>query len=159
MMIAINILMLILLFYVFYEDVKDKKVTAIILIALIIVGAILNGMQQIFTVFLISSLINIMVVSFVIFVLFLYSKIKMKIDLFQGFGLGDLLFFLFMAVSFPTLSFLILFSTSLIFSLILSVAFRQKLKELVPLAGLQALFLGLVIGANQLFDIINLYAL
>lgn len=158
MMITINIALLLLLFYVFYQDVKERKVTLLLFILLFVIGGFLNWKQQVFEVFTINSIINIITICMVMLILYLYSKFKMKIELFHGFGLGDLLFFLFMAISFPTLSFLVLFSTSLIFSFIISIVFRKRLKELVPLAGLQALFLGLIIGANQIFNITNLYA-
>ena len=158
MIVISNILMLFLLFYVFYEDVKERKVTQLLFIFLFVIGGFLNVRQQIFEAFIINTSINITMVFLIVLILFLYSKFKMNIELFQGFGLGDLLFFLFMAISFPTLSFLVLFSTSLIFSFIVSITFQKKLKELVPLAGLQALFLGFIVGVNQIFSITNLYA-
>lgn len=157
-MLAINILMVAMLFWVFYEDVKDKKVTLVLLISLFVVGGFLNSQYQIIELFLISSLINFGVILMVTMLLFIYTKVKLKTALFKVFGVGDLLFFAFMAVSFPTTTFLVLFSTSLIFSLILSLIFQKKLQKLIPLAGFQALFLGLIIGANQLLNIVNLYA-
>jgi len=158
MMLAINIGMIAMLFWIFYEDVKDKKVTLLLLVSLFVTGGFLNSQYQIIELFLISSLINFGVILMVIILLFIYTKIKLKTELFKVFGVGDLLFFAFMAISFPTTTFLVLFSTSLIFSLLLSLIFQKKLQKLIPLAGFQALFLGLIIGANQLLNIVNLYA-
>jgi len=157
-MLAINIGMIAMLFWIFYEDVKDKKVTLLLLVSLFVTGGFLNSQYQIIELFLISSLINFGVILMVIILLFIYTKIKLKTELFKVFGVGDLLFFAFMAISFPTTTFLVLFSTSLIFSLLLSLIFQKKLQKLIPLAGFQALFLGLIIGANQLLNIVNLYA-
>ena len=147
-MLTVNISMIALLFWVFYEDIKDRKVTLLLLISLFAVGGFLNSQHQILELFLLSSLINLGVIAIITLLLLLYAKLKMKSSLFEVFGLGDLLFFGFMAISFPTASFLVLFSTSLIFSFLISIAFQKQLQKLVPLAGLQALFLGLIIGAN-----------
>lgn len=157
-MLAVNIAMMGLLFWIFYEDLKERKVTLAVLLLLFAVGGFLNIQQQIWEVFFISSILNLSVVLMVLLVLSIYTKVKLKQPLFEVFGLGDVLFFIFMAISFPTTTFLVLFSTSLIFSFVISVTFQKQLKKFVPLAGLQALFLGLIIGSNQLFDIINLYA-
>ncbi len=158
MILAGKILLIGLLFYVFYEDVKERKVTLLLLFTLFVLGGLLNSYHHILELFLISTLINLSVISAIIFILFLYSKFKLKAPLFDVFGVGDLLFFVFMAISFPVSTFLVLFSVSLIFSFVISIVFKEKLKNLIPLAGLQALFLGCVIGVNLLFTITNLYA-
>jgi len=159
MIFTINILMLLLLSWIFYEDTKDRKVTLVVLLSLIVVGGYLNFQEQITMLFLLSLLINLGVVFIVVLLLFLYSKIKLKSSLFRVFGMGDLLFFIFMSVSFPTTTFLVLFSVSLIFSLMISLLFQKKFQNMVPLAGLQALFLILIIGANTLLNVVNLYEL
>lgn len=158
MITAISILMIGLLFWVTYEDVKDRKVTLLLLIVLFLTGGFLNSQQLSTELFLISSIINLSVIAMVVFVLFLYVQLKLQTKLFNVFGSGDLLFFAFMAISFPTISFLVLFSISLIFSLLISLAFQKQLKKLVPLAGLQALFLALFLGSNTLFHLVDLYA-
>jgi hypothetical protein len=158
MMIALNILMIALLFWIFYEDLKDRKITLVWMLSLIVLGGFLNFEKQIFEVFLINTLLNIITVFFVIAILWIYSRMKIKKQLFQLFGTGDLLFFIFMAVSFPTTTFLVLFSASLIFSLLLSTLLKKRLTKWVPLAGLQALFLGLIFGVNHVFNFVNLYA-
>ena len=52
---------------------------------------------------------------------------------------------------------LVLFATSLLFSFVIAVLFKKTLKKFIPLAGLQALYIGLTLASNQLFHIINLY--
>ena len=158
MILAANIVMMGSLFWVFYEDLKERKVTIALLMLLFVVGGFLNIKQQVWEVFLISSILNLAVVFSIILILFVYTKLKLKQSLPEAFGLGDVLFFAFMAISFPTTTFLVLFSCSLIFSFIISISFQKQLKKFVPLAGLQALFLGLILGTNHLFGLMNLYA-
>ena len=114
---------------------------------------------QIVELLLLSMLMNLLIVSMVVFVLWIYTKLKLKKPLFSVFGLGDLLFFIFLAIGFPIPTFLVLFSASLVFSIIMSIAFKKQLTKWVPLAGLQALFVALVVGVNQLLNITNLYAI
>ena len=61
--------------------------------------------EHIFKIFLISTVINILVISWVVFILWLYAKFELKSNLFKVFGIGDVLFFIFMGVSLPTVHF------------------------------------------------------
>lgn len=84
----------------------------------------------------------------------------MKRSFFKTIGLGDLFFFLILATSFPTISFLVILSLSFIFSLLFFITLKPILKKkTVPLAGLQALFLMLILITNVIFKIVNLYAM
>ena len=159
MMLTLNILMIALLFWIFYEDLKDRSITLVWMLLLLILGGFLNFEKQILELFLINTLINVLTVSFVMSILWVYAKFKLKKELFKVFGMGDLLFFVFMAVSFPTTTFLVMFSCSLIFSLLVSTFLQKTLTKWVPLAGLQALFLGLIFGVNHFFNFVNLYAM
>lgn len=159
MIIGLQILMIAILSLVFYEDMKERKVTTYALLLLLVLGGFLNSQHHFIELFLISTLMNIAIVSGVVLILFLYAKFKLKTSLFKVFGVGDLLFFAFMAVSFPTATFLVLFSSSLIFSLTMSIVFKAKLKKFVPLAGLQALYLAMIVGVNLLWNVVDLYAI
>ena len=152
-----NILMIGLLLRVFYEDIKDRKVTFIVLIILLLLGGFIHSQHQNLWVFFLSSLLNLSIVLTIILVLYVYANFKLKTSLSKVFGLGDALFFIVMAVSFPTATFLVLFATSLLFSFVIAVLFKKTLKKFIPLAGLQALYIGLTLASNQLFHIINLY--
>jgi len=108
--------------------------------------------------FLWSATLNILIVAIIIFILFLYSKLKLKRPLKDAFGLGDFLFFLAIAIGFPTITFAVLFSFSLFFSLTLFLIIKKSLKEkTAPLAGLQALFLSLIFLLHWTFNFMNLY--
>jgi hypothetical protein len=152
-----NILMIGLLLRVFYEDIKDRKVTFIVLIILLLLGGFIHSQHQNLWVFFLSSLLNLSIVLTIIMVLYVYANFKLKTSLSKVFGLGDAFFFIVMAVSFPTATFLVLFATSLLFSFVIAVLFKKTLKKFIPLAGLQALYIGLTLASNQLFHIINLY--
>ena len=153
-----NILMIGLLLRVFYEDIKDRKVTFIVLVILLLLGGFIHSQHQNLWVFFLSSLLNLSIVLTIILVLYVYANFKLKTSLSKVFGLGDAFFFIVMAVSFPTATFLVLFATSLLFSFVIAVLFKKTLKKFIPLAGLQALYIGLTLASNQLFHIINLYA-
>ena len=157
MITALNIVMIVLLIWIFYEDLKNREITTYVMIGLLFIGGFLNFREHIFKIFLISTVINILVISWVVFILWLYAKFELKSNLFKVFGIGDVLFFIFMGVSFPTSTFLVIFSCSLIFSLMISLTFRKKLTKMVPLAGMQALFLVLIVGINLIFELVNLY--
>lgn len=158
MIITLNILMIILLLWIFYQDMKDRQITLVLMLGLLLLGGYLNYEKQILELFLINSIINMFAVITVVLVLWVYAKFKLKTGLFKVFGTGDLLFFLFLSISFPTTTFLVIFSSSLIFSWAISMVLKNKMKKWVPLAGLQALFLGIVVGVNQVFEFVNLYA-
>lgn len=107
-----------------------------------------------------NILTNFLLLSILILLIYLYSKFKLNKSFFESFGLGDLLFFIALGVSFPTISFLVIFSLSLIFTFILFTVLESKMAyKTVPLAGFQALFLFLILFINLIFDIVNIYML
>ncbi|MBS7256713.1 general secretion pathway protein [Flavobacterium branchiicola] len=88
----------------------------------------------------------------------LYLKFK-NLDFTDMIGLGDVLFFIFIAASFSIVSFLILFVFSLVFSLILHLILHNKKQEVtVPLAGFMSLFFGAVYAISFCVNDTFLYA-
>ncbi|AUC13862.1 hypothetical protein BTO06_01260 [Tenacibaculum sp. SZ-18] len=84
----------------------------------------------------------------------------MRLSFSQALGFGDILFFLVFVFGFPVKTFLWLFVSSLVFSMILYFITKSKMKEeTVPLAGFQALFLFLILFINLIFNIHSLYAI
>lgn len=160
MLIAIKIIFLGILIGLVYQDFKERKVTAYLFLILAVSGGYIHYETQYFEVYVLNLLLNFCGLLILVLVLMIYTKLILKKRLNEAIGLGDILFFFVMAVSFPTVTFLILLSTSLIFSLSLFLLFKSKLKDkTVPLAGLQALFLVLLVGSNMLFNFINLYVI
>lgn len=158
MIIGLNITFIALLLIVFYQDVKDREVSLMLFLGLLLLGGFLHSQFQLMEVFLLNVIINVAVVSSIVLILFLYTRFVMKKRLFETFGLGDLLFFLILAVSFPIPTFLVVFSCSLLFSFVISMLLKGSMKDkTIPLAGLQALFVLLMITSNLLFEFTNLY--
>lgn len=160
MNLLLEILFIVTLGFLFYQDIKERKVSVWILMIGIFLGGLIHFSKQPIIVFLSNVGINFVFVSLIFGVLWLYAKLKLKKRIFEVFGLGDLLFFILLAMSLPILSFLILFVFSLIFSLVVFMLLKINWKEpTVPLAGLQSLFLGLVFIANKFINSIDIYAL
>lgn len=158
MILSLNIAMIGLLFWVFYQDLKERKVILYAFLGLLLLGGFLHSQFQLFELFMIHIGINMAVVGCILLILFLYTKWAMKKPLFEAFGMGDLLFFLILSVSFPVPTFLVVFSSSLIFALILFLALKRSLKEpTIPLAGFQALFVLLLMTSNLIFNFTDLY--
>ena len=102
---------------------------------------------------------NFGVVLMILLVLQGYAKLKLKTNLNTVFGLGDALFFLALCVSFPTVSFIIFFVFSLLFSLLLHFIFKNKAADkTVPLAGYMSLFFIGIYALDWLGFISNLYS-
>jgi len=142
-----------------YQDIKDRAIAVWVFIYLSLVGGYVHFESQFPQVFLVHVLMNMTVLLMLLFSILLYSKLVLKKNLNQAIGLGDILFFIVFAVSFPTVSFLVLFSLSCLFSLVLFLGTKSKSSnKTVPLAGFQALFLSLVLFINLLFNFVNLYA-
>jgi hypothetical protein len=145
---------------IFFQDFKDRKV----LWFLYPLVGILVLILQIQKVNLYSTLVNVGCnLSFVLILLFvcnLYAKLKLKKPfLSEVFGLGDVLFFIFISFSFSTISFLILFVFSLFFSLILHQFLKNNHpEETVPLAGYMSLFFGSIYGIGLFYNDNFLYA-
>jgi len=160
MKMILTILMILILGILFYQDLKERKISLWILVIGIIIGGIIHYLHQYLMVFLWNIFINTAFIMLLFGVLWSYAKLKMKKKIFDVFGLGDLLFFILLAVSLPMLSFLIVFIFSLLFSLITFILLKNTFTDkTVPLAGLQSLFFGLVLMGNTAFSSINLYAL
>lgn len=104
---------------------------------------------------------NIFMVSSILGILFLYTKFIRGMEFLNvSFGLGDVLFFYAFAMGFPTITFLILFVCSIIFSLTITF-FRGKEYNVngVPLAGLMSLFLIVIFSFGFIPSMPSLYNL
>lgn len=152
-------ILLSLLLIIFHQDLKERQVFLLVLLTAIVAGSFIYFKNTLLNIYLLNILINLIILSTILVIIFLYSKLKLKKSFFYSLGLGDILFFILLSVSFPTVTFLTLFSISLFFSLILFLTLKPKLNQkTVPLAGFQALFLFLILFINLVFDIVNIYA-
>lgn len=101
---------------------------------------------------------NLLFVGIILAISMIYLRFR-KLDLKNMFGIGDLLFFLFITATFSMVSFVILFVFSLVFSLVLHVVLNLKKEQsTVPLAGYMSLFFGVVYLVTFYFSCTFLYA-
>jgi len=126
---------------VLYQDIKERQVYWFLFPIIAISGALLFCFKTTIEMFMGSIFINLTLISLLIFIIFFYSKVKLGYPLNQVLGLGDILFFFAIALSFSSISFIILFVSSLIFSLLIHLLINKG--QNVPLAGYMSLFFGI----------------
>ncbi|MDC9723309.1 MAG: hypothetical protein PSN34_11165 [Urechidicola sp.] len=160
MNVLLKTILILLLVAILYQDLKERMVY-LALFGLTTILLVYLQLQEITSsVVMVSSLLNISVVAIVVLVLSIYSKLRLKKPLKETFGLGDGLFFIVLAIGFPTATFLVLFSFSSLFSYALFLVLKPNLKiKTVPLAGFQALFLAIVLVLNESFSFVELYTI
>lgn len=153
-------MLIIVLLFVFFQDLKNRSVMIILLIATGILFALQMYFHLSWHMFLIGIAVNLTFVCGLFVVLYIYAKFILKKPFLNAIGLGDLFFFGCMALGFPTMTFLILFSFSLFFAVLLYVFFKRKLmQQTVPLAGFQSLFIAIVLLVSWNTTTVDLYLL
>lgn len=101
---------------------------------------------------------NLIFVVLILAVSMIYARLR-KLNFKNTIGIGDILFFLFIAGTFSIVSFLVLFVFSLLFSLILHLVLSNKKEQsTVPLAGYMSLFFGAVYVISFFWNDTFLYA-
>ena len=149
-----------MLLLVFFQDLQSRSVMIILLIATGILFALQMYLHLSWHVFLMGIAVNLAFICGLCVVLYVYAKFILKKPFLHAIGLGDLFFFGCIALGFPTVTFLILFSFSLFFAPLLYVLFRKKLmQQTVPLAGFQSLFIAIVLLVSWNTTTVNLYLL
>lgn len=156
MITALNIVIIGLLLGVAVEDIRSKEVSLIFLLGLILLGGFVHFYHQEAMLFWVYTGTNLLLLSFILGLLYLYAKLKLKQSLLSGLGSGDILFFIFLAVSFSPTVFLVLYVGSLLLSLGISFVLKPD-KNKIPLAGYQSIFMILFLIANTLFKYVNPY--
>ena len=126
---------------VFIQDYNHRLVYWFLFPIVGVLGGFLFYQSTLPELFFVAVKMNFIFLSVVLSVIFIYSKLKLKTSFFKTIGLGDLLLFLAISVSFSTISFLVLFISALIFSLVLhTIVFKSQKTLSVPLAGYMSLF-------------------
>ena len=160
MYLFLKIALIIALFSLSYQDLRERKVYLSLLIIIGIIMAFFHFKNSDKAAFLGSVSLNITIILTIYLILTFYSNWKLKKSIIQTFGFGDVIFFGIIAIGFSTVSFLILFSFSLIFSLLAFIILKPRFSnKTVPLAGLQSIFIALIFVFNWLFKFTNLYTI
>ena len=139
-MLLIKIILIVSFLSIFFQDFKTRQVYWFLFPLVGFCCGYLHYVTTLKELFLLTILTNFILVSILLFIIVLYVKLKLKAAFKTTFGVGDILFFLAIVFSFPTISFSILFVFSLIFSLLLHFFFKKSELETVPLAGYMSLF-------------------
>ncbi len=141
------------------QDFRERTVTWICFPLLGILLAMAYALHTSFERSFPFMLANLVLVTGVLLVLLVYTRlIAHKKFLNVSFGLGDLLFFYAFALGFPTMTFLVLFVSSILFSLLIFLLLKSSLKmESVPLAGLMGVFLILIFTSSFFPMVPSLY--
>lgn len=159
-MLLLKILLIALLLIVFFQDTKTRMVYWFLYPMIGIAAVIAQCGYNNYVVVVVNSAFNLAFIAVIIFTCYLYSRIKLRQPFDEVFGIGDVLFFIFIAFGFSIISFITLFISSLLFSLLLHLIIKNRQSiDNVPLAGYMALFFAMVytFGLTDNFDML-LYA-
>ena len=154
----LKLLLLVVFTIVFYQDFKTRLVYWFLYP---IIGILAFGIQLYNVPIPVAFLnlgFNLLFVTLILGVAFLYIRFR-KLAFLNSIGIGDVLFFAFIASTFSIVSFVVLFVFSLFFSLILHfVLSNKKEQQTVPLAGYMSLFYGAVYAMSFFCDSTFLFA-
>lgn len=118
-MLLVKICLIIVLGIIFYQDYRSRMVAVLWFGVTVLLFGGLHFSQVYSWNFLVSVGFNLSFIAILSGVLWLYSRYKLKTAFINGsLGLGDLLFFIAVATGFPTVTFMVLFTFSVFFSLI-----------------------------------------
>lgn len=131
---------------IFSDDLKSRSVHLYWFIILLIGLLGMSLTTNLWIEVAINLGVNLLFLFLLFALLSLYFSIRQKriVNLFEThIGLGDILFFLVICFYFPFVNYIVFFTVSLIFSLLVSpiIFYFQGRRRHIPLAGLQALFL------------------
>ncbi|MFC5048365.1 hypothetical protein ACFSTE_13510 [Aquimarina hainanensis] len=158
-MFLIKVIIIGVLGVIAYQDFKDRKVYGFVFFVLIGLLGVLHFQNVNHINFLYAVLINLGVLIVIIGTLYVYNLIRIQRPFFEEvFGLGDLLFFLVLGVSFPTITFIILLVFSLLFSVVTWFVVKKRAKHnTIPLAGYMSVFLGVICITYWNTNMLTLY--
>ncbi len=142
------------------QDFRERKVYWFLFPFLgMVLCTIYYGVAVDSIVFLLNIALNMIFMVVVVLLIFLYAKIIAKQKFVNhSLGLGDMLFFVAIALGFPTVTFLILFVNALLFSLLGFLVLKGRLHQpTVPLAGFMSVFFIVLLGYSLFFKTPSLY--
>ncbi|MEL6809716.1 MAG: hypothetical protein AAFP76_00080 [Bacteroidota bacterium] len=127
------------------QDLKERQVWAFLFPLFGVLGAVLFYPKVTPAFFWLSIVINLGLVIVILLINFIVARYILKKNLFkEAMGLGDVLFFMGFAISFPTLTFINLFVFSILFTLVFHYVLtflNRSVLATIPLAGCMSLFL------------------
>ncbi|MEM9001570.1 MAG: hypothetical protein AAGB24_15010 [Bacteroidota bacterium] len=144
-----------------FQDFKERAVLWVLFPLVGLLLGVLHLKQVTLQYFIVSCAANLLLVSTLLFLLWGYTRyVRRQQFLNVGFGLGDVLFLYAFGLGFPTLTFILLLTCSIFFSLLCQFTLAPLQKSgTVPLAGLMGLFLMAVLCCELLTTPTLLYSL
>ena len=159
-MIILKIILIGVLGLIFYQDLKERQVYWFLFPLFSICSAALFYNSTLPELFYVAVGMNVSFILILLLIVFLYSKIKLNSSFNEAIGLGDVLMFIGLVFSFSTVSFLVIFVCSLVFSLTVHLIIKRYSKlQSVPLAGYISLFFSLIYLSHWAGITTSLYAL
>jgi hypothetical protein len=145
MLAGVKILLLLTLSIIFYQDFKERRVWAFLFLLFGLLGSYLFYRDSEWEFYKLSILINLGIIIIVLLMNYLFARfILKKRFLKEALGLGDVLFFLAFAISFPTVTFINFFVFSILFTFVFHIVLKNvsiSWHKNPPLAGCMSLFL------------------
>ncbi|PZO26773.1 MAG: hypothetical protein DCF13_13195 [Flavobacteriaceae bacterium] len=139
---------------VFIQDLKFRRIHVLLPVLIAVFSFLL--LKSSFANFYRDMIQNIVIFLFIFLILIVYMSVKNKkiINPFQTyFGMGDFLFYIAVAPLFITFNFILYFILSMLFSIIMFLLLRKKMKEeTIPLAGFASLLLLALIASDMFLD-------
>ncbi len=130
---------------IFYQDLKDRKVWTFLFPVFALCGSYLFFKSVVTEFFITSVFINIAVIGIILLLNYLFARFILKKKfLKEALGLGDILFFIAFAISFPTVTFINFFVFSILFTFVFHIIIKRispSWQKEAPLAGCMSLFL------------------
>jgi hypothetical protein len=143
--VILKIILIFTLIIVLIQDIKERQVYWFLFPIIGICSGVLLYQNMFSELFFTTLIVNLLFVLILLLVVFLYSKLKLKANLSETFGLGDALLFFALIFTFSSITFIVLFVFGLLFSLVLHLFLSRKSKQkTVPLAGYLGLFFAIV---------------
>lgn len=159
-MVLLKVLLITGLLLTAYQDIRERQVLWLLFPIIALCSGGLHYNSTLWELFAANVMVNLGFVFSLFIVIFLYANLKLKTAFKRVFGPGDVLMFLSLALSFATISFLVVFVFALLFSMALHLILKKGQKNrTVPLAGYMGLFFTMAYLAQWSGIIKNLYSI
>lgn len=150
MILIIKFILIITLAIIFLQDFKERSVWWFLFPLFIAGSGIIHFHKSLPPIMFLEVMQNLIFLILIMGLVFLYSRYKLKKDFLKDcFGIGDILFLIGLAIGFPTISFLILLSSTCIFSISIDLFLRQdEHPNSIPMAGYSSLLMIVIYISN-----------
>ncbi len=154
---VLKLMIILLLGLIFIEDMRFRAVRWYYFVVLFVFFSIQFYYQEGQIVHVAINLAFI-IIQLAIATLYLFLKRLKLSEICQHIGLGDIITWIILTLLFSPINYIIFFILSTLCSLILYFLFKKPESKLIPLAGLQSLFILVIYGVQLAGVELNLYS-